>query len=102
MLSISPRPTPPAPSCWGPASLLEEEEDEDDDQEDPFNEERRSRARVNVLRSPLGPRLYASIVKKGYRGAQAFVKEACKDFPARTYNEMQALGAAADSIAQGN
>lgn len=84
------------------ASLLEEEEDDDDDHEDPFYDERRSRARVNVLRSPLGPRLYASIVKKGYRGAQAFVKEACKDFPARTYNEMQALGAAADSIDQGN
>ena len=44
---------------------------------------------------------YEAIINKGYRGAQAFTKEACKDFPARTYNEMVALGATADYIAHG-
>ena len=83
------------------ASLHEEEEDDDDDHEDPFYDERRARTRVNVLRSPLATHLYASILTKGHRGAQAFVKEACKDFPARTFKEMEALGAAADYIANG-
>ena len=87
---------------WGTGPL--EEEDDDEDQEDPFSEETSAYSsvpRVNILRTSLGKRLYTSIITKGFRGAQAYTKESCKDFSSRTYHEMLAIGAASDFIAQG-
>jgi len=97
-------PHPAHTQLLGASLALEEDEDDEDGHEDLFFEEPRAHSsipRVNILRLPLGARLYAAIGNKGHRGAQAFDKDSCKDFPARTFNEMQALGAAADFIASG-
>jgi hypothetical protein len=97
-------PHPAHTQLLGASLALEEDEDDEDGHEDLFFEEPRAHSsipRVNILRLPLGARLYAAIGNKGHRGALAFVKDSCKDFPARTFNEMLALGAAADFLANG-